>query len=114
MRIQNLTQGTELASDAREPRGMWGRAVGLLGRSSLRPGEALILQPCTSIHTAFMRFPIDVVYVDRSDRVAKVCPNVKPFRISGILRGGHTVLELPSGTLADSATAVGDQLSIES
>lgn len=114
MRIHNLTQGTELANDAREPRGLWGRAIGLLGRSSLRPGEALILQPCTSIHTAFMRFPIDVVYLDRSDRVAKVCPNVKPFRFSGILRGGHAVLELPSGTLAGSATGVGDQLSIES
>lgn len=114
MRILNVTRGAELASDGREPRGFWGRMVGLLGRSSLLPGEALILRRCNSIHTAFMRFPIDVAYVNRSDQVVKVCPNVKPFRLSAIWRGGSAVIELPTGVLASTQTEAGDQLSFES
>jgi uncharacterized membrane protein (UPF0127 family) len=61
-----------------------------------------------------MRFPIDVVYVDRSERVVKVSPALKPFRMSAALRTSASVIELPSGTLERTATVPGDQLSIES
>ena len=114
MRIRNSTRGNHLATAAREPRGYWSRLVGLLGRSSLPAGEALVLDPCNLIHTAFMRFAIDVVYVDRARRVVKVCPNVKPFRVSGVLRGARSVIELPSGTIASTGTAPGDRLVYES
>ena len=60
MRIHNVTQGTELASAARTARAFWPRLVGLLGHSSLQPGEALVLEPSSSVHTFFMRFTIDV------------------------------------------------------
>lgn len=114
MRIRNLTRGSELASAARAARGFWSRLRGLLGRSSLQPGEALVLEPCSSIHTAFMRFAIDVVYVDRSARVVKVVSNLKPFRLSGALRGARSAIELPAGTAAASGTVKGDQLAFES
>lgn len=114
MRIRNLTRDTELASEARAARSFWSRLIGLLGRSSLPPGEALVLEPCNSIHTAFMRFTIDLVYVDRSGQVVKVVPELKPFRISGLLRGARSAIELPSGTIAHTGTAVGDQLAFES
>ena len=72
-----------------------------------------MLDPCTSVHTAFMRFAIDVVYVDRARRVVKVCPEVKPFRASAVLRGARAVIELPSGAIADSGTVPGDQIVFE-
>lgn len=114
MLIRNSTRGTQLASEAHAASGFWSRLIGLLGRSSLPAGEALVLDPCSSIHTAFMRFAIDVVYVDRSGQVVKVVPKLKPFRVSGVLRGASSVIELPSGTIASSGTAPGDQLIFES
>ena len=114
MRILNSTRNTELADRAWTAEGFWPRLVGLLRRSSLEPGEALILEPCTSVHTAFMRFAIDVVYVGRSGQVVKLSPELKPYRISGVLRGGRSVIELPGGTIEATGTAVGDQLIFES
>lgn len=114
MRIQNVTRGTALADRAVAARSMKARTVGLLGRSSLEPGEALLLEPCSSVHTAFMRFPIDVVYVDRSGRVVKVVRDLRPFRVSAVFRAGRSVIELPSGTVANTGTAVGDELSFQS
>lgn len=110
MRIVNRTRGTELASEARLARGYWSRLIGLLGRSTLRAGEALVLEPCTSVHTAFMRFAIDVVYVDRSRRVVKAVCGLRPFRVSGSLGGARSVIELPRGTIESTGTAPGDEL----
>lgn len=111
MRIHNVTRDTELAGDARVARSLVSRAIGLLGRASLTAGEALVLEPCGSIHTAFMRFPIDVVYLDRAHRVVKAVPELRPFRMSAAQRGARAVIELPSGLLARTGTAVGDELS---
>ena len=114
MRIKNETRDALLADRAFEARGFWPRLVGLLGRSSLESGEALLLDPCTSVHTAFMRFAIDVIYVNRDGEVVKVSPNLKPFRASGVLRGGRSVVELPTGVIETTGTVPGDQLSFES
>jgi len=110
MYIRNVTRGTELAASAKVARSFWSRFVGLLGRSSLQPGQALVLEPCSSVHTAFMRFTIDVLFLDRSRRVAKAVPSLKPFRVSGMLRGAHAAVELPRGVIAETGTAVGDEL----
>lgn len=113
MRIRNETRGSELASQAQVASSPWSRLKGLLGRSSLQMGEALLLERSTSIHTAFMRFAIDVVYVDRSGQVVKVVSDMKPFRMSGVLRGGRSVIELPSGTVVATGTVKGDQLAFD-
>ena len=113
MRIINQTRGTELASDARVARRYWSRLIGLLGRRSLPPGEALVIERCTSVHTLFMRFAIDVLYVDPAHRVVKSAANLKPFRISAVLRARGSVVDLPSGTIAVSQIAPGDQLAFE-
>ena len=113
MRIKNETRDSVLADRGFEARGFWPRLVGLLRRSSLEPGEALLLDPCTSVHTAFMRFAIDVVYIDRDGKVVKVSPNLKPFRASGVLRGGRSVIELPTGVIEATGTVPGDQLSFD-
>ena len=72
------------------------RMRGLLGRSGLSSGEGLLLRPAGSVHTAFMRFTIDVVFLDRDLRVVKVVPELAPWRTAGC-RGSRAVLELPAG-----------------
>ena len=113
MVIRNATRGTELASSAWVARSFKSRLLGLMGRASLEPGEALVLDPCSSVHTAFMRFAIDVVYLDGSKRVVKAVSALKPFRMSGVLRGARTVVELPSGVIDDTGTVAGDELVFE-
>ena len=72
------------------------RPNGLLGRSGLSSGEGLLLRPAGSVHTAFMRFAIDVVFLDRDLRVVKVVPELVPWRTAAC-RGSRAVLELPAG-----------------
>lgn len=97
-----------LAEIAENP---WTRAVGLLGRKQLGEGRALWIRPCRSIHTFFMRFPIDVAYVSSDGTVVKTCSRLLPYRLSTGGRGAHSVLELPSGSLERSGLKVRDSLS---
>ena len=72
------------------------RCRGLRGRSGLSSGEGMLLRPTSSVHTAFMRFAIDVVFLDRADRVLKVADDLAPWRMAGC-RGARAALELPAG-----------------
>jgi uncharacterized membrane protein (UPF0127 family) len=72
------------------------RLRGLLGRSGLPSGEGILLRPASSIHTAFMRFAIDAVFLDRENRVVKIAAEVRPWRAAAC-RGARAVLELPAG-----------------
>jgi uncharacterized membrane protein (UPF0127 family) len=85
------------------------RLRGLLGRRALPPGEGLLLRPSPSIHTFFMRFPIDVVFLDPDLRVLRVDESVKPWRAAGCRRA-RAVLELAAGEAAARGIAVGDRL----
>ncbi len=110
--VTNETKGTVVADQTRVADSIRTRFWGLLGRRSLPEGHGLLLRPSTSIHTAFMRFTIDVVFLDKRNRVVKVVPEVKPFRIAGTWRGGHSTLELPAGAAAQAQVERGDQLVI--
>ena len=112
-RVLNKSKGTVVAERLRVARSLWSRFWGLMGRRDLPHGEGLLLRSTSSIHTAFMRFPIDVVFIDRSQRVVKVAPEVKPFRISLALRGARSALELPSGMAAAARVEPGDELVID-
>lgn len=85
------------------------RMKGLLGRSALRPGEGLLLRPASAIHTFFMRFPIDAVFLDREWRVVGIAGDVAPWRTAG-RKGAKAVLELPAGESARHGLRLGDQL----
>jgi uncharacterized protein len=85
------------------------RMRGLLGRSDLPPGEGLLIRPAPSIHTFFMRFPIDAVFVSRDGDVLKVAANVQPWRTRSCRRA-HAVLELAAGEAARCGIAVGERL----
>jgi uncharacterized protein len=87
----------------------WTRLRGLLGRTGLEADEGLLLRPVASIHTFFMRFPIDVVFLDRGYAVIKVVREVRPWRFAAARRA-KVVLELPAGAAARARLAVGDRL----
>jgi hypothetical protein len=85
------------------------RNKGLLGRDRLSPGEGLWIIPCEAVHTFWMRFPIDLVYLDRKKRIRKLSSDVRPWRLSACL-WAHSVLELPPGTIHGTQTQHGDRL----
>ena len=85
------------------------RMRGLLGRRSLPEGEGILLRPAGSIHTFFMRFPIDAVFLDRGGVVVAVEPDVPPWRVASC-RGAHSVLELPAGEAARRGLRPGERL----
>lgn len=87
------------------------RNRGLLGRDRLDAGAALVLAPCSSVHTFLMRFPIDVVFVRKDGTVAKVCATVKPMRVA-IALGAFAVIELPAGRATAADTRLGDRLTL--
>ncbi len=85
------------------------RMKGLLGRSQLPGGEGILLRPTSSIHTWFMRFPIDVVFVDRELRVLRIAPDLGPWKLAA-RRGSHAVLELAAGECERRGLREGDVL----
>lgn len=85
------------------------RREGLLRSESLECSAGLWIVPCEAIHTFFMKFAIDAVFLDRALRVTNVKTNLRPFRMAASLRA-HSVLELPVGAVAHSRTEVGHQL----
>jgi uncharacterized membrane protein (UPF0127 family) len=82
---------------------------GLLGRRQLPEGEGILLRPAGSVHTFFMRFPIDAVFLDREQVVLRVEPDVRPWRAVG-QRRAHAVLELPAGEAERREVEVGQKL----
>jgi hypothetical protein len=112
MQLLNLTSGAVLADQIEVASSFRQRLKGLIGRPCLNSGEALILLPCQSIHTCFMRFPIDVVFVDREGVVLRTLEMMKPYRFSPVIAHSHLVVELPGGRLADTGTMTGDHLQL--
>jgi uncharacterized membrane protein (UPF0127 family) len=88
------------------------RRTGLLKHTHLDPGTGLWIMPCESVHTFFMKFAIDLVYIDRQHVVRKVRHAVPAWRLSACL-SAHSILELPPGTAERTGTQAGDQLEIE-
>lgn len=107
------TTGAELARRTVHAASFLARLRGLLGRASLAEGEALLLDPCGSIHTLGMRFPIDVLFLDEGGAVLAALAHLPPWRVPPPVRGARRVLELPAGTLGRTATAKGHRVRFE-
>ncbi len=112
MKAVNLNNHRELAANLVATRNMFGRIKGLLGKDSLPPGEALLIKPCNGIHTFGMRFPIDVIFLDRENHVVAVSENLRPNHVSPLHFRARSVIELPAGTIEATATAIGDEVGI--
>ena len=109
--IQHVRTRQVLATHAHQALSLLDRTVGLLGRTMLPQGEALIFPHCNSIHTFFMKFPIDVIFL-RRNQVVKVLPHLPPFRLTWALQA-DTAIEFPAGTLNASSCGPGEILHIE-
>jgi len=109
MRAFLPAQEKELGTDIIIATTLRDRLRGLLGRKSLPAGQGLLLRPCNGIHTFFMRFPIDALFLDKENQVIVLYKNLQPNRLTSIYKAVHSVLELPAGTL-DNKTAIGDKI----
>jgi uncharacterized protein len=104
--------GTTVAGDVAIADNPWRRFMGLMGRHDLPAGSGLYLRPCSSIHMFFMRFPIDVAFIDNDGRVVRLYHGLRPWRMSRVVRRAKAAIELPSGALAQAGVGVGDVLTM--
>jgi uncharacterized protein len=88
------------------------RLRGLIGRRRLAPAEALWLRPCNGVHTWWMHYAIDVIFLDRELRIVKLVENMRPFRLTAPNRSARSVLELSAHSISRANLKVGDQLEI--
>jgi hypothetical protein len=108
----NQATGQVIASRVKIAQDFQSRSTGLLNRSSLDENEGLLIKPCNSIHTFFMKFPIDVLFLDQKGKVVKIGESIKPWRLFGALFKGCMVLEIRAGRLKQVKTTVGDIIKI--
>jgi uncharacterized membrane protein (UPF0127 family) len=110
--VKNKTRGTELGDRVRVATSLLGRALGLLSTATLPSGEGLYLSPCKSIHTFFMRYTIDVLFLDDKGVVMTQC-TMAPWKISRWESRCRGILELPAGTLEKTRTQPGDLIDMK-
>jgi uncharacterized protein len=110
MTITNQTRATTLATGARVARSFLARGRGLMFTGALPEGEGLVIEPCSSIHMFFMRYPLDVIFLNREGEVLFMYNGIKPWRVGRHVRGARTAVELPAGTISRTGTQVGDRV----
>lgn len=113
MKITNKSRNIVLAENAVMASSLFARMKGLLGSKGLAAQEALILKPCNSVHTFFMQFAIDVLFVDGNNRIVGIKSCLKPFRLSRVYLGAKYAVELSEGAIESTLTSLGDILTIE-
>lgn len=112
MKAIDTTSGKELAGSLSVAATVFSRTRGLLGKQALPLGEGLLIRPCKGVHTFLMKFPIDVVFLDRNNRVIGAVNNLQPYRLTRVLLSSASAIELPAGTLLTSDTVVGNDIVI--
>jgi uncharacterized membrane protein (UPF0127 family) len=118
MRLTNVSKnGAEIATNVKFASTFFARAFGLMGKKELPAGEALFFKgsrsmPCNSIQTTFMRFPLDVVFLDPEMKVKSILRGLKPWRVTWPVNGAVTAIEMTSGSLNGKSIEVGDQLHV--
>jgi hypothetical protein len=112
MKAINIRTHKELATNVIVADNLFTRMKGLLGKKELPFGEALWIKPCFSVHTFFMKFPIDVIFLNKKNQVIAAVSNLTPNRMTRLYPQSFSVLELPSGTIVASNTEVGDEIKI--
>jgi hypothetical protein len=106
------TAGVVVCERCEIPESSFGRARGLLGRDGLEPGTGMLIDRAGSVHMLFMRFPIDVVFIDRDRKVVGIRHELRPWRVAGARRA-VAALELPAGAAAEAGIEEGDLLVLQ-
>lgn len=112
LKVRNISRGTELGHKVQVASSILARTIGLMLTPSLAPGEGMWLTPCKSVHTLFMRYPIDILYVDPHGTVLDR-KTMSTWRMSPWRSQSHGVLELPAGTAERTGTRPGDLLEMK-
>jgi uncharacterized membrane protein (UPF0127 family) len=110
--VKNVTRNHILVSRGSVAANFWTRLKGLMGSSPLEKGEALLISPSNSVHTHFMRYALDILYINDNYQVVAMDEKMKPWRMGRIHRQARHVLELPAGLIETTQTSIGDQLEI--
>ena len=113
MKIFNATKEVLLADEAKVAETFTARLTGLLNRTSLNDKEALVIPSCPCIHMFFMKFPIDVIFVGKDNKVVGLAKNIKPFQVSPFFGKAASAIELTPGTIDATQTDIGDTIHIE-
>ena len=113
MNIYNSSNNNLIAADVKVAQNFITRSIGLLSKTSLSANEGLIIKPCCSVHTFFMRFDIDVLFVNRKNQIVAVHENVKPYRILPIHPTSFYVIELAAGSASAKNIIKGDLITLE-
>lgn len=112
MPIENSSRNTRIAKHVDVADSSFKRMKGLLGKDTLESNSALLITACNSIHMFFMKFAIDVIFIDKTHKVVGLSENIRPFMLSPIFWRASCAIELPVGTIKATQTQVGDQLQI--
>ena len=113
MRLLNKTKNKILLEKVKVADNPWTRIKGLLFTKRLEKGHGLWLIPCNSVHMFGMTYPIDLIYLNKGNRVIKLIEGIRPFRLGPIIFHAKSVIELPCFTLKESDVALNDELVLE-
>ena len=105
-----LEDGKIVIKDCKIADSFWKRFVGLMGKKGLGIEEGLYLDKCSSVHMFFMRFPLDIIFLDKNSSVVKVYEGLKPWRVTKIVNKAKSVVELPKNTIQQKGIEVGAKL----
>ena len=110
MRAVNKSSGTVLAGRVVVAKTPFSRMKGLLGRRSLPGGEGLLIKPCKGVHTFLMKFPIDVLFLDKNNRIIEAVQDLQPYRMTKVWFSAVSAIEVPAGTVLASKSVIGDEI----
>ena len=113
MKVVNLTNGAELVNNLSTADTFFKRLKGLMFSKNLPAGHGLLIQPCQSIHTFFMNYCIDVLYISKDLEVVGIDETFRPAKVGKFQKRAFAVLELPAGTICQTETKIGNYLSIK-
>lgn len=114
MNVHNQTRQTQIANQARLADSFMSRLVGLLKTPSLEQGQGLVITSCQQIHMFFMKYALDVIFIDKNNHVVGLVEHIKPGHVSPFYWSASKAIEVPAGTIQLTQTALGDHITIQS
>jgi uncharacterized membrane protein (UPF0127 family) len=112
MELRNKTENIILSTEVIVAENFFDRLKGLLGKDNLPANTCIIISPCKSIHTFFMKFTIDVIFIDKNYKVIEIIKNIKPCKTSKYIKKAWAVIEISNDSIISSKVSVGEELEI--